>query len=110
MMTLTANCNLPLGLKQIVRDTFKCYVCHSVPVKPPIFVTKCCKNMLGCQKCVNTWYAGPDAMLKTCPICRTDRGYNETIILRGLMEFLECIKKVYMENDPFRPGQENEAD
>ena len=42
MMTLTANCNLPLGLKQIVRDTFKCYICHSVPVKPPIIVTKCC--------------------------------------------------------------------
>ena len=48
MMTLTANCNLPLGLKRIVRDTFKCYICHSVPVKPPIIVTKCCKNMLGC--------------------------------------------------------------
>ena len=83
MMTLTANCNLPMGLKQIVHDTFKCYICHSVPVKP---VTKCCKNMLGCQECVNTWYTGPDAMLKTCPICWTERGCNETMVLRGLIE------------------------
>ena len=111
MMTLTANCNLPLGLQRIVRDTFKCYICHSVPVKPPIIVTKCCKNMLGCQECVNTWYTGPDTMLKTCPICRTERGCNETMVLRGLTEFLECIRKVYTENDdPVRPAQENETD
>ena len=50
-------------------------------------------------------------MLKTCPICRTERGCNETMVLRGLTEFLECLKKIYMENDdPIRPAQENEAD
>ena len=111
MMSLTANCNLPLGLQRIIRDTFKCYICHSVPVKPPIIVTKCCENMLGCQECINTWYTGPDAMLKTCPICRTERGCNETMVLRGLTEFLECIRKVYAENDdPVRPAQENKTD
>ena len=29
IMTLTADCNLPLGLQRIVRDTFKCYI--SIP-------------------------------------------------------------------------------
>ena len=114
MMTLTANCNLPLGLQRIVRDTFKRYICHSVAVKPPIIVTKCCKNMLGCQECVNrlnTWYTGPDAMLKICLICRTERGCNKTMVLHGPTEFLECIRNVYAENDdPVRPAQENETD
>ena len=109
MMSLAANCNLPLGLKRIVRDTFKCYICHSVPVKPPIIVTKCCKIMLGYQECVNTWYAGPDAMLKTCPICRTERGCNKTMVLCGLTEFLESMRKVY-ENDerPQEAGDETD--
>ena len=49
--------------------------------------------------------------LKTCPICRTERGCNETMVLHGLTEFLECIRKVYTENDdPVRPAQENETD
>lgn len=109
MMTLTADCSMPLGLKWVVNDTFKCYICHVIPVKPPIIVTKCCKNMLGCQECVNTWYSGPDAMLKTCPICRAERGCNETMVLRGLTEFLESIRKIYENNENSR-SEENQTD
>ena len=109
MMTLTADCSMPLGLKRVVNDTFKCYICHVIPVKPPIIVTKCCKNMLGCQECVNTWYSGPDAMLKTCPICRAERGCNETMGLRGLTEFLESIRKIYENNENSR-SEENQTD
>ena len=47
MMTLTSD--LPIGLRRVLRDTFKCQICHSVPVKPPVIVTKCCKKSLGCQ-------------------------------------------------------------
>lgn len=104
MMTLTPNRNLPLGLKRVVHDSFKCYICHAVPIKPPLIITKCCKNMLGCQECVNTWYAGPDAMLKTCPICRTERGCNETMVLHGLTEFLESIKRIYETDDENTPA------
>ena len=109
MMTLTADCSMPLGLKRVVNDTFKCYICHVIPVKPPIIVTKCCKNMLGCQECVNTWYSGPDAMLKTCPICRAERGCNETMVLRGLTEFLENIRKIHDNNENLARS-ENETD
>ena len=109
MMTLTADCSMPLGLKRVVNDTFKCCICHVIPVKPPIIVTKCCKNMLGCQECVNTWYSGPDAMLKTCPICRAERGCNETMVLRGLTEFLESIRKIYENNENSR-SEENQTD
>ena len=109
-MITIGNCNLPL--KRVVHDTFKCYICHSVPVKPPIIITKCCENMLGCQECVNTWYAGPDATVKTCPICRIERGWDQTMVLRGLTEFLESIKNVYENGEnatPVRPP-ENETD
>ena len=94
MMTLTSD--LPIGLWRVLRDTFKCQICHGVPVKPPVIVTKCCKNMLGRQACVDTWYSGTEAMTKTCPICRAERGCNETMILRGLTEFIESILAIYL--------------
>lgn len=94
MMTLTEDTRVPMGLKRILRDTFKCHICHSVPIKPPVIVTKCCKNILGCESCINTWYSGPDALVKTCPACRAERGYNETMLLRGLDEFLKQIGRV----------------
>ena len=94
MMTLNAESKLPMGLKRMLRDTFKCHICHSIPAKPPLIITKCCKNMLGCETCVNQWYSGPDAMTKTCPICRAERGCNETMLLRGLTEFLEHVGRL----------------
>lgn len=48
--------------------------------------------MLGSQECSDAWYAGPDAMLKCCPICWTERGCDQTMVLHGLTEFLESIK------------------
>ena len=94
MMTLTEDTRVPMGLKRILRDTFKCHICHSVPIKPPVIVTKCCKKILGCESCINTWYSGLDALVKTCPACRAERGYNETMLLRGLDEFLKQIGRV----------------
>ena len=98
MMSLTAETRLPIGFRRVLRDTFKCQICHVAPVRPPVIVTKCCKNILGCQECANTWYSGPEAILKTCPLCRAERGCNETMVLRGLSEFMENIRRAY-END-----------
>ena len=94
VMSLTNEAAMPLGLKRVINDTFKCQICHSVPIKPPVIATKCCKNILGCQSCVNTWYSGIDSMTKTCPMCRAERGCVETMILRGLSEFMEAIQKL----------------
>ncbi|XP_065908512.1 uncharacterized protein [Dysidea avara] len=93
-MSLTPESVLPLGLRRIIRDTFKCQICHTIPVQPPVIVTKCCKNILGCQVCVDTWYSGPEAMRKTCPMCRAERGCNETMILRGLSDFMEACRRI----------------
>ena len=91
-MTLTKFTKIPLGLKPM-RDTFECHICHCVPIVPPVIVTKCCKTILGCSTCVNSWYSGQEALTKTCPSCRAERGYNETMLLRGLDDFLTEIRK-----------------
>ena len=69
MMALTQDSKVPMGLKRIIRDTFKCRICHTVPIKPPVIVTKCCKNILGCESCINKWYSGSEALIKPCPAC-----------------------------------------
>ena len=97
-------------------------VCSNRAVSTPLFIViKCCRNLLGYQACVDTWYSGTEAMNRTCPMnllgyhaCvdtwysgteamnRTcpmycaERGVNETMALRGLKEFMEGIRKLYM--------------
>ena len=109
MMTLNDDTDMPLGLRRVLHDTFKCSICHAFPIKPPIIITKCCRNLLGCEQCTNQWYTGPEAMTKTCPICRAERGCNETMILRGLSELMEVIAKLSKKevgNDSSRGNQE----
>jgi hypothetical protein len=99
MMSLSKDCRIPLGLRKITRDTFKCSICHIVPAKPPIIVTKCCKTILGCETCVNLWYSGTEALSKPCPVCKNARGNNETMLLRGLDDFLKKIRKAIQTED-----------
>ena len=100
MMELTENSVIPLGLCQLMRDNFQCKICHIVPVKPPVIITKCCQSILGCKKCVNQWYNGKEALTKCCPSCKASRGYNETMLLRGLDAFLNDIcKSIQIEDE-----------
>ena len=101
MMHLDRETKIPLSLRRIIRDAFKCKICLSVPINAPVIMTKCCKTILGCERCVNEWYSGEDALVKKCPSCRVERGYNETMILRGLDEFLlsiECVMDTSQES------------
>ena len=96
VLTLTDKTPLPLGLLRLLRDSFQCNICHIVPLKPPVIITKCCKRLAGCQSCVDQWFSGHDALTKACPVCRQERGYNETMPLRGLDDFLkqlQCVLK-----------------
>ena len=56
---------------------------------------------------VNTWYSGAEAMTRTSPMCRAERGCNETMILRGLTDFMETIKKIYEGNEDNSAGTTN---
>ena len=53
-----------------------------------------CKVILGCESCVNEWFSGEEALTKKCPACNCVRGYNETLLLRGLNEFLTDIRRI----------------
>ena len=85
---------VPLAMKKLITDAFKCKLCLHAPMRiPPIF-TRCCRTLLGCEHCVNGWYSGTDALTKTCPVCRAERGYSEAMVLRGLDDFLTGINKM----------------
>ena len=36
-------------------------------------------------------------MSKTCPMCRRERGCNETMVLNGLNEFIEGVKTTFQQ-------------
>ena len=91
ILPLNGRSKLPLGILSLLRDAFQCKICLGIPVKP--IVSKCCKTIIGCDRCVNEWYSGSDALTKTYPSCRAERGYSETLILRGLDGFLLEAKK-----------------
>ena len=83
IMSLSITSSIPIALRKIMTDTFQCNICHAVPIKPPVIITKCCKTILGRDNCVNRWYSGPEPLTKSCPSCRAirGRGYNETMLM-----------------------------
>lgn len=84
---------IPLGMRKVLIENFKCVMCHNI-IRPPVIFTRCCKYMLGCERCVHTWYKGDDSLSKTCPRCRADRGYADTCRVNGLDDFLIGISKL----------------
>lgn len=103
IMQLTSESKIPLSLKKLICDHFKCSLCHSTPINPPIIVSKCCKTIIGCEGCVNTWFSGSDALTKSCPICRAKRGYNEMMILKGIDDFLHGVRRITSIDDDELP-------
>ena len=95
LFALNESSKIPLGLKKVFGETFKCCICHRVPIQPPMSVTKCSKTILGCDTCVNTWFSGLDMFTKLCPACRSERGCNKTIVIRGLDKFLTQMDTVF---------------
>ena len=91
LFTVTNNMSVPIGLRSVLYDTFKCLICQSTPMVPPIIFAKCCKSILGCQSCVDAWYLGAEGQTRTCPRCRSDRAYVETCRMTGLDDFLTVI-------------------
>lgn len=103
---VTSNMRVPIGLKSVLYDTFKCSICQSTPMVPPVIFAKCCKSILGCQSCVDTWYRGPEGQTRTCPRCRSDRAYVKTCRINGLDDFLTIISPL-LEAGPEDSSSEN---
>lgn len=105
IFALTKDSAVPLGLLRVIKDTFKCSMCLGIP-EPPVVTTKCCKSILGCETCVNRWYSGPTALRKQCPLCKSERGYSDIMIMRGLDNFIAEVAKLNYKEDRTRTGDE----
>ena len=91
VLTLSKGMKLPPGLHTLLHDTFKCNICQSSPIRPPVMFTRCCKSILGCERCVDSWYSGEDGRSKKCPLCRSERAFTETVRIHGLDDFMNAI-------------------
>ena len=85
--------NIPLPLRLLLLDHFKCNICQDI-IRPPAIFSRCCKYIIGCEVCVDSWYEGEGGRSKTCPRCRAERAYIETCRINGIDEFLTSIKSV----------------
>ena len=91
---ITPETKVPLSLCKAIQDSFKCKSCRSVMV-PPVIFAKCCHLIIGCSTCVEAWYSGTEALIKSCMNCGTQRGYAETMQMAGLNEFFEAIQPIF---------------
>ena len=99
IFAISKDSKIPYGLLKVIKETFKCSICHCVPIKPPIIVTKCCKSILGCDACTKRWYRGDDALSKQCPRCNTERGFSEVMVLLGMDDFVQKIDQLAIDSE-----------
>ena len=91
---------VPVELRRIPLDTFRCHICQASPIAPPIIFAWCYKSIIGCEPCVEAWYGGHRGQMCNCPKCRSERDYADTCRLLGMDDFLEAIKPSTMELQP----------
>ena len=82
---------IPVALQAILHDTFKCHICQTAPLCPPVIFARCCKSIIGCETCIDTWYRGEDGISRNCPRCSTERALPDTMRFHGLDDFLKVI-------------------
>ena len=92
--TRNSKTNFPLRLQRIIWDVFKCSICHGSLLQPPAIIVKYCKDIVGCEECVNTWYNGENAITKMCSLCRAERRYANTMHLNGLDGFINTVSNI----------------
>ena len=95
ILQVNKDMTIPLGLYSALSDVLKCKICHTVPMMPPKIYAKCCKSIVGCEKCINSWYNGEDALTKACPLCGLGRGYNETMRIMGFDDFIKKVQNLF---------------
>jgi ACT domain-containing protein len=100
VLTFTKDSKVPIALKNIVKESFSCKICHKAPMETPILASRCCGCIIGCEVCVQTWYGtGSNVFDKCCPNCRADRGYSHTFRLVGIDEFLVKLQQLMISGD-----------
>ena len=91
---ITKDSNIPLGLKVALKEAFQCKICLR-SVSLPAMVATCCGQMIGCQMCTDTWYAGAEMLQKTCPACRAERAVLKLSQLRGMDSLIGQVHSLF---------------
>ncbi len=99
VLKITKNLKYPPGLYSIVNNTFSCKICLGM-ITPPVIFARCCKNILGCEECVDSLYSGENGNMKRCPLCRSERAFSETCRINGLDNFFEGLKPLFVTESP----------
>ena len=53
-------------IMESLKKSFSCVICMDV-VTPPVVISCCCKQVLGCNSCCERWFENED----NCPHCRS---------------------------------------
>jgi hypothetical protein len=93
ILEVSRRLNLPIGFLSLLSETFLCKICQSNIVPPAIF-GRCCKTIIGCQRCVDRWYRGESGLEKKCPLCRGERGFADTCRMSGIDDFLQAVDSI----------------
>ena len=97
VLKITKNLKYPPGLYLIINNAFSCKICLGI-INPPVIFARCCKNILGCETCVDNLYGGENGTVKRCPLCRSERAFSETCRINGLDDFLKGLKPLFGES------------
>ncbi len=97
---ITSSMKIPPGLHKLLQESFQCHICRASPIVHPVIFARCCRRILGCQVCTDTWYRQDADMARTCPMCRAERAYSETTTLRGLDDLLKGLAPVLRHEQP----------
>lgn len=79
---------LPPDLVTKLKTTFQCTLCKKAPMMSPVVAASCCGSILGCEGCVNNYYA---QQCTHCPGCHCSQGYEKVFRLYGMDEILEAL-------------------
>ena len=79
---------IPIALRQVLLDNFRCTICQDT-ITPPAIFSRCCRYLIGCEKCIDKWYTDRN---KSCPRCRQERSFPDTCRLNGLDDFLTIVR------------------
>ena len=72
----------------VINKVFKCLFRQAL-ITPPVSVATCCKQVLGCGTCVESWLVNNDS----CPFRRSDE--IATIQLTSFSELLEKTRQLH---------------
>lgn len=106
---ITTSMRVPPGLHKLLQEAFQCHICHASPIVPPVIFARCCRKILGCQVCTDTWYRQDDDMARTCPMCRAERAYSDTTTLRGLDDLLRGLVPILGQQPHARDSDGSES-